>query len=131
MAEDIKMNAFTSATDAVCIYAEAADGSQVKIKKDDLYNIFPALRIINGGHLESNKDFNEIVNFGLYFLNSKINAPLGVERDWTVLVITNSLGDVMQIVTEYAGGLTGVYIRQRRNGVGNSWNSWNSLIFTK
>ena len=36
--QDIAMNAFTSATDAEYIYAEATNGSQVKIKKSDLLN---------------------------------------------------------------------------------------------
>ena len=36
MAEDIKMNSFAQDTDAAYIYAEAANGSQVKIKKEDL-----------------------------------------------------------------------------------------------
>ena len=34
--EDIKMNAFTPAMDGAYIYAETANGSQVKIKKSDL-----------------------------------------------------------------------------------------------
>ena len=36
MGQDIKMSAFAPATDGAYIYAESADGSQVKIKKDDL-----------------------------------------------------------------------------------------------
>lgn len=128
---DIKMNAFPQATDATYIYAEAADGSQVKIKMIDLYSIFPSLSISNGGHLGNDIDFNEIVKFGLYFLNTKNNAPLPNEkRDWTVFVITNSFGDVMQIAIEYAGQVSGLYIRQKRSLVGNSWNAWSSIFFT-
>ena len=37
--QDILMNAFTPATDAEYIYAEAADGSQIKIKKSDLISL--------------------------------------------------------------------------------------------
>ena len=37
--QDIAMNAFTSATDAEYIYAEATNGSQVKIKKSDFIDI--------------------------------------------------------------------------------------------
>ena len=33
---DKKMNEFTPATDAAYVYAELGDGSQIKIKKDDL-----------------------------------------------------------------------------------------------
>ena len=39
MAEDIKMNAFTPAADSAYIYGEAADGSQVKLKKSDLVEL--------------------------------------------------------------------------------------------
>lgn len=35
---DLKMNQFTPATDGAYIYAEAADGNQVKIAKADLLN---------------------------------------------------------------------------------------------
>ena len=130
--QDIAMNAFKVLTDVTYLYGEDTDSSQGKIKKSDLYNIFPALSISNGGHLENDKDFNEIVKFGLYFLNTKKNAPFsGSNKDWTVLVITNSLGDVLQIATEYAGTPSGVYIRQRRSVLSNSWTNWNSLIFTK
>jgi len=128
---DIAMNQFQTVTDADYVYVEKGN-NQGKIKKSDLYNIFPALSISNGGHLENDKDFNEIVKFGLYFLNTKNNAPfLDSNRDWTVLVITNSFGDVLQIATEYAGTPSGVYIRQRRSVLGDSWNNWSSLIFTK
>lgn len=37
--DDIKMNSFAQATDAAYIYAEAANGSQVKIKKSDLVEV--------------------------------------------------------------------------------------------
>lgn len=40
---DIAMNMFTTATNAEYIYAEAANGSQVKIKKSDLANIMAGL----------------------------------------------------------------------------------------
>jgi hypothetical protein len=130
--QDIAMNAFKVLTDVTYLYGEDTDSSQGKIKKSDLYNIFLALIISNGGHLDDNKDFNEIVKFGLYSLSTKNNAPLsGSNRDWTVLVITNSLGDVLQIATEYAGASSGLYIRQRRSILSNSWTNWNSLIFTK
>lgn len=37
--DDIAMNSFAQATDAAYIYAEAANGSQVKIKKSDLADV--------------------------------------------------------------------------------------------
>ena len=41
--QDIKMNSFAQATDAEYIYAEATNGSQVKIKKSDLANVMNTL----------------------------------------------------------------------------------------
>lgn len=40
--KDVPMNTFTPATDAEYIYAEAIDGSQVKIKKSDLIGLIGA-----------------------------------------------------------------------------------------
>ncbi len=39
--KDVAMNTFTPATDAAYIYAEVADGTQVKIKKSDLFKTIP------------------------------------------------------------------------------------------
>lgn len=50
--KDVAMNAFPQVTDAEYIYAEAADGSQVKIKKSDLYKkagLFRIGRTFTGG----------------------------------------------------------------------------------
>lgn len=44
---DKKMNAFAPVADAEYVYAEAADGSQVKIKKDDLATILAKLIPLN------------------------------------------------------------------------------------
>lgn len=41
--KDVAMNTFPVVTDAAYIYAEAGDGSQVKIKKSDLANMIKAL----------------------------------------------------------------------------------------
>lgn len=40
--QDIQMNNFAQATDAAYIYAEASNGSQVKIKKSDLVEVIRA-----------------------------------------------------------------------------------------
>ena len=57
--QDIKMNSFAQATDAAYIYAEAANGSQVKIKKSDLFTSVFAYK----GLLREDKDLNTIQVF--------------------------------------------------------------------
>ena len=56
--DDIKMNSFAQATDAAYIYAEAANGSQVKIKKSDLVEVIraamPIVTNINKGLMPPN-----------------------------------------------------------------------------
>lgn len=58
MAEDKKMNQFTSATDAIYMYAEAADGSQVKIEKTTLVKL-----IRNVLHKRFNAGKDQVVKF--------------------------------------------------------------------
>ena len=69
MAEDIKMNQFQIVSDAPYVYVELADGSQGKIKKDDLVHITPKL--------DFNGDFKDPANFpkaGLYIYEVNTNS---------------------------------------------------------
>ena len=65
MAEDKKMNQFTSATDGAYIYAEASNGSQVKIAKADLINAIGG--IPNRG---STNNLNDCKYTGLYIADN-------------------------------------------------------------
>lgn len=74
MAEDKKMNQFTSATDGAYIYAEAANGSQVKIDKIRLADILGGVynREMQG------KDLNKCVDTGIYVKqtgDTYLNSP--------------------------------------------------------
>lgn len=72
MAEDKKMNQFTSATDGAYIYAEASNGSQVKIAKADLINAIGG--IPNRG---STNNLNDCKYTGLYIAD---NIQGGIEN---------------------------------------------------
>ena len=67
--QDIAMNAFTSATDAEYIYAEATNGSQVKIKKSDLLNAM----FQKGTPV---KDYNLNTEIGIYYINVSVNGTI-------------------------------------------------------
>lgn len=64
--DDIKMNSFAQATDAAYIYAEAANGSQVKIKKSDLAKIIGKLLPIgNDFFYEGSIGIGQVINTGI------------------------------------------------------------------
>lgn len=63
---DIAMNAFTSATDAAYIYAEVANGNQVKVKKSDLAKIIGKLLPIgNDFFYEGSIKPGQVINTGI------------------------------------------------------------------
>lgn len=64
--QDIKMNIFAQATDAAYIYAEASNGSQVKIKKSDLAKIIGKLLPIgNDFFYEGSIGIGQVINTGI------------------------------------------------------------------
>ncbi len=65
---DIKMNTFPQVTDAAYIYAEGADGSQVKIKKSDL------VEVIRAAMPEATNSFKGLMSS--FFFKSVINSPV-------------------------------------------------------
>ena len=121
--QDIAMNAFTSATDAAYIYAEAANGSQVKIKKSDLFTSVFAYK----GLLSSYKDLNTISENGIYYSAFAMNSPENIsglllhyaEKDMASQILINSRN----------GGL---YTRSRVYNTGNwdKWTEWKSITLT-
>ena len=80
---DKKMNQFTTATDGAYIYAEASNGSQVKIAKADLINAIGGMA--NRGYTTN---LNDCKYTGLYEAN---NSQSGIEncpiRDSCLLVV--------------------------------------------
>ena len=121
--QDIKMNSFAQATDAAYIYAEAANGSQVKIKKSDLFTSVFAYK----GLLSSDNDLNTISENGIYYSAFAMNSPENVsglllhyaEKDMASQILINSRN----------GGL---YTRSRVYNTGNwdKWTEWKSITLT-
>ena len=121
--QDIKMNSFAQATDAAYIYAEAANGSQVKIKKSDLFTSVFAYK----GLLSSDKDLNTISENGIYYSAFAMNSPENVsglllhyaEKDMASQILINSRNG-------------GVYTRSRVYNTGNwdKWTEWKSITLT-
>lgn len=87
--DDIKMNSFAQATDAAYIYAEAANGSQVKIKKSDLLS-----SVLSGNLNYPNGDINELKNNGIYHVGSN---PTAKDVGITFLGVFAAPPSVMQI----------------------------------
>ncbi len=59
---DMAMNTFPQVTNAEYVYAEAADGSQVKIKKSDLAAIMGELLRVSGLHLYVTTSISGLLN---------------------------------------------------------------------
>ena len=108
--DDIKMNSFAQATDAAYIYAEAANGSQVKIKKEDLL----------GALFQSG--VNELRTAGMYYVtgNTK-NIPSGY---YGLMLVFRSGAGIVQIVYSVAGRPSKERVLLSNNGNWDIWSNW-------
>lgn len=129
MAEDIKMNSFAQATDAAYIYAEAANGSQVKIKKSDLLS-----SVLSGNLNYPNGDINELKNNGIYYVGSN---PTAKDVGITFLGVFAAPPSVMQIGydSNYEEESAAIALKVRFVLRGNdasysTWSKWRSISLT-
>lgn len=129
MAEDIKMNSFAQATDAAYIYAEAANGSQVKIKKSDLLS-----SVLSGNLNYPNGDINELKNNGIYYVGSN---PTAKDVGITLLGVFAAPPSVMQIGydSNYEEDSAAIALKVRFVLRGNdasysTWSKWRSISLT-
>ena len=129
MAEDIKMNSFAQATDAAYIYAEAANGSQVKIKKSDLLS-----SVLSGNLNYPNGDINELKNDGIYYVGSN---PTAKDVGITFLGVFAAPPSVMQIGydSNYEEDSAAIALKVRFVLRGNdasysTWSKWRSISLT-
>ena len=121
--QDIAMNQFQVATDVTYIYGETANGSQVKIKKSDLFTSVFAYK----GLLISDKDLNTISENGIYYSAFAMNSPENisglllhyVENDMASQILINSRNGEL-------------YTRSRVYNTGNwdKWTEWKSITLT-
>ncbi|MCR6510045.1 pyocin knob domain-containing protein [Bacteroides sp. KH569_7] len=116
MASDIKMNSFAQATDAAYIYAEAANGSQVKIKKEDLLGALFRDR----GQFEG--DANELKTAGMYYVtgNTK-NIPSGY---YGLMLVFKSVAGIAQIVYSVSGYPSKERVLLYNGGNWDTWSNW-------
>ena len=111
-----KMNQFNTASDGAYIYAEAADGSQVKIAKADLFRVLLQDR-------GSCKDANEATIPGVYRVDAN-----------TQNVIYSSFGVILTLIS--GPYYVQVYFADNRIQVrktgdrGNIWTEWKSITLT-
>ena len=130
--EDIKMNSFAQATDAAYIYAEAANGSQVKIKKSDLVEVIRATMPIatrdskglmptNGlfyvGNLRSNNLEDVGTSFGYAYGDGDGS---GVSGPFLSLFTDSSL----QIKASFSGGQLKFRVFNLQT---EAWSPWRSI----
>ena len=122
--QDRFMNDFAPVTNASYIYAEAADGSQVKIKKSDL---FSAVMLERGDVTESIDNYKET---GLYGVNNDI-FPVGIIAYGLLMVFKQSYAGggnpIVQILVQcypYTPKIT------YRTYWINGWQPWASISIT-
>lgn len=127
--DDIKMNSFAQATDAAYIYAEAANGSQVKIKKSDLLS-----SVLSGNLNYPNGDINELKNNGIYYVGSN---PTAKDVGITFLGVFAAPPSVMQIGydSNYGEDSAAIALKVRFVLRGNdasysTWSKWRSISLT-
>ena len=127
--QDIKMNSFAQATDAAYIYAEAANGSQVKIKKSDLLS-----SVLSGNLNYPNGDINELKNNGIYYVGSN---PTAKDVGITFLGVFAAPPAVMQIGydSNYEEDSAAIALKVRFVLRGNdasysTWSKWRSISLT-
>lgn len=87
--QDIAMNAFQIVTDSEYIYAETANGSQVKIKKSDLLGALFQSR----GEVPS-KGYNYCSKSGVYDIVKGVSLPDGPTYGVEYGVLMNIIGRV-------------------------------------
>lgn len=125
--QDIKMNSFAQATDAAYVYAEAANGSQVKIKKSDLLSSLFQGR----GDVTSNLD--DYTTTGFYGINAALYVT-GVVSYGMLLVFNGkdvaggALGNpIVQIA--FNGHHPAVAMKMRVCWM-DTWSEWKSVTLT-
>lgn len=121
--QDIKMNQFQVVTDAAYIYAEASNGSQVKIKKSDLLNAM----FQKGTPV---KDYNLNTEIGIYYINVSVNGTINGPSNsisYGILFVLKGLNNYIVQIACSVTGLINVFIRTRTE---LAWSEWKSVNIT-
>lgn len=121
--QDIAMNQFQVVTDAAYIYAEASNGSQVKIKKSDLLNAM----FQKGTPV---KDYNLNTEIGIYYINVSVNGTINGPSNsisYGILFVLKGLNNYIVQIACSVTGLLNVFIRTRTE---LAWSEWESVNIT-
>lgn len=120
--EDKKMNQFTTATDGAYIYAEASNGSQVRIPIKDIISILLGLIKIDGQNLDM--DDMKSLYVGLSGQGVKIiNDPFDATTPRVFFVIPLLYGWFIQLALKIASPT----ILKIRVFAGTYWTKWESI----
>ena len=119
---DIHMNDFTAASDAAYVYGELANGSQVKINRNDLANsLNNILQCVRTYQLYG--DLNAVDKTGVYMIFSgATNGPNGTQQGSILINLFWNIDTIKQMYFSYGEDV--VYIRSKR---GNIWSNWKSI----
>ena len=121
---DKKMNEFATATDGAYIYAEAADGSQVKISRSDLVQVIRAHIGITGmNYLGVQSDYNQMTKTGVYQTQGE-SAVNGPHNDTSVTVVFEIPG---AYILQICGGLNTGNIYARTIVLPSNFRHWVKL----
>ena len=151
---DIKMNEFATATDGAYIYAEAADGSQVKISKASLASLIKTLigeATSSASGLMSASDKKsqfKAKGWSLYEINNadtatdrgiyRFNAASGEEstrnpilgNKWGILIVFTAHSDMNPIAQLFIPSSNNfICLRQNYNYGGIAGVTWNRISF--
>ena len=121
--QDIAMNQFQIVTDAPYVYVELADGSQGKIKKNDLLNAM----FQKGTPV---KDYNLNTEIGIYYINVSVNGTINGPSNsisYGILFVLKGLNNYIVQIACSVTGLLNVFIRTRTE---LAWSEWKSVNIT-
>ena len=117
---DKRMNQFTPATNMEYVYAELADGSQVKIKKSDLFSLLFQVKYSFNG------DLNDLKENGIFYTTGDtING-----YNTGILLCFALEGAVIQISTSVFNHNIGYRTLLYNNGKWDQWTDWIAVSFT-
>ena len=124
MAEDIKMNSFSQATDAAYIYGELSNGSQVKIKKEDLANIIESYlgKTIRAKAYFTTSLNDEIASFGY---NGSMEDGSGITGPYISAISDKEGANGIQIKVNYSATIFKIRICSN-----NKFSEWRSVTLT-
>ena len=124
--EDIKMNSFPAASDANYIYAEASNGSQIKISKSDLIKIPVFDNMCNSYTSDLNKTYKDVNDgMSLFIIDANVaNSPFPYGECIHIQRQNKGVVSASQIIMQVVFGNTQVKIR---NGYGNG----TTIVYTE